>query len=260
MDTQKSIALLNKAAADELAAVHQYMYFHFHLDDQGFGPLSTLFRVTAIQEMGHVERLAERILFLGGDVEMAVAEPVEKITDAVEILSKAARMERQSAADYNKAAIECAANEDSVSKQMFEALVGDEERHFDQFHLQMSTSSASALVISLCNRSRQRHRLRVRRHSRCAGRAPCRSCRIAKRAGEMVRTQRALWRSFRDQRSFRQKNGMIRIYPRHRVIRGGDHSGLPNARSCLQPLQQPVLMQGVDSIQGIVKPEVNAAI
>ena len=36
----------------------------FHLDDQGFGPLSTLFRRTAIAEMMHVETLAERILFL----------------------------------------------------------------------------------------------------------------------------------------------------------------------------------------------------
>ena len=32
---QKSIDLLNKAVADELSAVHQYMYFHFHCDDQG---------------------------------------------------------------------------------------------------------------------------------------------------------------------------------------------------------------------------------
>lgn len=113
------------------------MYFHFHLDDQGFGPLSNLFRITAIQEMGHVERLAERILFLGGDVDMVVAEPVQKITDAVEILAKAAAMEQHSAADYNSAAAECSANQDSVSKQLFELLVGDEERHFDEFNLQM---------------------------------------------------------------------------------------------------------------------------
>jgi bacterioferritin len=137
LDTTKSIALLNKAVADELSAVHQYMYFHFHLSDQGFGPLSTLFRVTAIQEMGHVERLAERILFLGGDVEMAVAEPVQKITDAVEMLAKAAAMERQSAADYNSAAVECSGNQDSVSKQLFESLVADEERHCEEFTLQM---------------------------------------------------------------------------------------------------------------------------
>ena len=76
MNKKTSIDLLNKAVADELQAVHQYMYFHFHLDDQGFGPLSLLFKRIAIMEMGHVELLAERILFLKGDVEMALAGPV----------------------------------------------------------------------------------------------------------------------------------------------------------------------------------------
>ena len=37
---EKSIELLNKAIADELSAVHQYMYFHFHCDDQGYDLLS----------------------------------------------------------------------------------------------------------------------------------------------------------------------------------------------------------------------------
>jgi bacterioferritin len=68
LNSEKGIGLLNQSVADELAAVHQYMYFHFHLDDQGFTPLAALFKRTAITEMGHVEALAERILFLKGDV------------------------------------------------------------------------------------------------------------------------------------------------------------------------------------------------
>ena len=67
---KKSIELLNKAIADELQAVHQYMYFHFHCDDQGYDLLAGLFRKTAVEEMMHVEILAERILFLKGDVEI----------------------------------------------------------------------------------------------------------------------------------------------------------------------------------------------
>ncbi len=60
---QKSIELLNKAVSDELTAVHQYMYFHFHCDDQGYLLLAGLFKRTAIEEMLHIEKLAERILF-----------------------------------------------------------------------------------------------------------------------------------------------------------------------------------------------------
>lgn len=59
---EKSIVLLNKALGDELAAIHQYLYFHFHCDDQGYDLLAALFKRTAIQEMAHVEKLADRIL------------------------------------------------------------------------------------------------------------------------------------------------------------------------------------------------------
>jgi bacterioferritin len=92
MDRSKSIALLNHAVADELQAVHQYMYFHFHLDDQGLAPLSALFKQTAIQEMMHVEKLADRILFLKGEVQMAASGPVEKITEPMAMLKKAMAM------------------------------------------------------------------------------------------------------------------------------------------------------------------------
>jgi bacterioferritin len=130
---EKSIELLNKAVADELSAVHQYMYFHFHCDDLGYDLLSNLFRRTAIEEMMHVEKLAERILFLKGEVEMKPASDVEKITDVKKMLEKGAEMETGSVKDYNEWANECSRNADSATKKLFEALVDDEERHYDQY-------------------------------------------------------------------------------------------------------------------------------
>lgn len=130
---EKSIELLNRAVADELSAVHQYMYFHFHCDDQGIELLSGLFKRAAIDEMTHVEKLAERILFLKGDVEMVAAFPVKKIHGIKEMLEMATKMESDSARDYNLWANECAANADSATKKLFEELVIDEEGHFDQY-------------------------------------------------------------------------------------------------------------------------------
>ena len=130
---EKSVELLNKAIADELFAVHQYMYFHFLCDDQGYDLLAGLFKRTAIDEMLHVEKLAERILFLKGEVEMKVGGEVEKIKDVAKMLDKAANMEKESARDYNIWANESSANADSMTKQIFEGLVADEERHFDQY-------------------------------------------------------------------------------------------------------------------------------
>ncbi len=137
MEKKKSIELLNKAVADELQAVHQYMYWHFHLADQGFAPLSAMFRQVAIMEMGHVERLAERILFLKGDVTMVSAAPVERITEPAAIIAKAVDMEAGAIEAYNQFALQSSQNADSASKQLFEALVNDEEAHYDGFDKQL---------------------------------------------------------------------------------------------------------------------------
>jgi bacterioferritin len=134
---KKSIELLNKAVADELSATHQYMYFHFHCNNLGYDLLANLFKRTAIEEMVHVERLAERILFLKGEVEMVTSTDVQKILDVKSMLELASKMEQESVRDYNLWANECSANADSASKRVFEDLVDDEERHFDQFDTEM---------------------------------------------------------------------------------------------------------------------------
>ncbi len=134
---EKSIELLNKAIGDELAAVHQYMYFHFHCDDQGYDLLSGLFKKTAIEEMMHIEILSERVLFLKGDPEIKAAADVQKIHKVKEMLTLARKMEEESARDYNLWANECSQNADSASKKIFEALVDDEERHFDQYDVEL---------------------------------------------------------------------------------------------------------------------------
>ena len=88
---EKSIELLNQAMAEELAAIHQYMYFHFHCDDQGYDPLAALFKQTAIEEMIHAEKLAERILFLGGEVEMKLAGELGSLLKIEESIAKAVK-------------------------------------------------------------------------------------------------------------------------------------------------------------------------
>jgi bacterioferritin len=130
---EKSIELLNLAVAGEMTALNQYMYFHFLLEDMGYDLLSSYFKRTAIQEMMHVERLAERILFLKGEIEMKATHFVEKIHDVKAMLQKAEQMETQTIMDYNKWANECGQAADSGSKKVFEDLILEEEAHQDQF-------------------------------------------------------------------------------------------------------------------------------
>lgn len=133
----KSVEVLNRVIGDELSAVHQYMYWHFHCDDQGFDLLAGLFKRIAVDEMMHIERVAERILFLGGDIEMVAAASVKKVTDVGEMLETAAGMEMQNIKDYNRWALECAEAGDSGSRKMLEDLVAEEEGHYGHYSDEM---------------------------------------------------------------------------------------------------------------------------
>jgi len=133
MDRKKSIELLNKAVAEELSAIHQYMYFHFILDDLGYDLLAGIFKKTAIDEMLHTERFAERILFLGGEIEMKPAHEVEYIKEPHKMLKWAMESEDEAMEMYNDFAVECTRAKDSGTKQVFESIITDEERHFEGF-------------------------------------------------------------------------------------------------------------------------------
>jgi len=130
-----SVELLNKAIAEEELALHQYMYFHFVLSARGYDLLANLFKRIAIEEMKHVEMLAERILFLGGEVELGkLPAEVEKIKEPVEMLKWAMASESEAIEKYSQWAVEVVAKDrDLGTQEIFKKLVMDEERHYDAF-------------------------------------------------------------------------------------------------------------------------------
>lgn len=159
MKRDKSIELLNKAIADELSAVHQYMFFHFHCDDQGYDLLSTLFKRTAIAEMLHIEKLADRVLFLKGTIEMKASEEVKQIIDVKAMLEFARASEEDAIVVYNQFAMECGNHADSVTKKLFEELVMDEENHYAEFDDEMENMlkfGQQYLVLQSMERSKKK--------------------------------------------------------------------------------------------------------
>ncbi|MCL1867991.1 MAG: bacterioferritin [Paludibacter sp.] len=130
---EKSIELLNRAVAGEMTALNQYMYFHFLLEDMGYELISGYFKRTAIAEMMHVERLAERILFLKGEVEMKPSDEVAKIHDVKQMLEKAEQLETDTIICYNQWAREAGDASDASTKKLFEDLIVEEEAHQDRF-------------------------------------------------------------------------------------------------------------------------------
>ena len=159
MKRDKSIELLNRAIADELSAVHQYMFLHFHCDDQGYDLLSTLFKRTAIAEMLHIERLADRVLFLKGTIEMKASEEVKQITDVKAMLEFARQSEEDAVVMYNNFAMECGNHADSVTKKLFEELVLEEEGHYAEFDDEMENMlkfGEQYLVLQSMERSKKK--------------------------------------------------------------------------------------------------------
>lgn len=134
---QVSIDLLNKSLAEENTAALQYMFFHFICEDQGYRPLAMFFKKTAIEEMRHAEQLAERILFLEGDIKMVLAKPVKHITDVTEMLDYARGLEKATIEDYNNRSKEVSDDGDGGTRKLFQDLINVEEEHMDQYRLEM---------------------------------------------------------------------------------------------------------------------------
>lgn len=136
MNRIHSIELLNKAVGYELQSIHQYLYFHFHFEDKGYKMLSKMFERISIVEMKHLEMLADRILFLGGDVELRPTKGVEKINEPQMMVEMAKNMEYESAQNYNEWAKMISEEYDVVTKQLFEELAKQEEDHYNDFDIE----------------------------------------------------------------------------------------------------------------------------
>ena len=130
---EKVIYLLNQARSAELGAISQYMIHHYELEDQDFGKLAAKLKETAIAEMKHAEKLAERILFLGGEPTSKPDLSPKKKQTIPQLLETDVALETKAIEMYNEAAALCAAQKDHKSKDLFEELISDEEEHLHLF-------------------------------------------------------------------------------------------------------------------------------
>ena len=129
----KVIDLLNQAREREIGAISQYMIHHYELEDKDFGKLASKLKETAIAEMKHAEKLADRILFLKAEPTTKPAGKAVKGQEIPEMLKTNIGLESEAVQMYNEAAVVCAAEKDQVSKDLFEELLKDEEGHLDTF-------------------------------------------------------------------------------------------------------------------------------
>ena len=129
----KVIEVLNKARSMELHAIHQYMNQHYNLDNMDYGDMAAKIKLIAIDEMRHAEIFADRIKELDGE---ATTEPAAKAVkgQVVEaVFPFDADLEDETIAAYNEFLLVCRENGDSTSVKLFEAIIDEEQIHFNYF-------------------------------------------------------------------------------------------------------------------------------
>jgi len=135
---QKVIERLNRALHDELGAVIQYMVQAETCENWGYGRLAGITKSRAIEEMKHAEALIERILFFDAvpDVNVALKPTLGK--DVPQQFEAGLADETTAVREYNDSAEICREVGDSGTKDLFERLLHDEERHADYLEAQLN--------------------------------------------------------------------------------------------------------------------------
>jgi len=135
---QRVIEYLNKALRHELAAVNQYWVHYRILDNWGYKEFAKTWREESIEEMRHADKLVARILFLDGQPNMQSLDPLRIGRGVKEILECDLAAEMDARALYLEAAQYCESVNDRVSKNIFEELTADEEKHIDFLEAQLT--------------------------------------------------------------------------------------------------------------------------
>jgi bacterioferritin len=130
---KKVIEVLNKARGMELQAIAQYMNQHYNLDDMDYGDMAAKIKLIAIDEMRHAEMFAERIKEVGGEPTIEPADKAQKGQEIQYIFSFDAKLEDDTIDAYNQFLLMCRENGDSTSVKLFEAIIDEEQLHFNYF-------------------------------------------------------------------------------------------------------------------------------
>ncbi len=143
--SEKVIESLNALLMDEMTAVHQYILHAEMCEDWGYKKLAEAVRQRALDEMKHVDRLIERILFLEGQPLVGQLRGVNIGRKVKTQLENDLQSEREAVAAYNQAIALAAREGDNGTKDLLEEILADEERHVDWLETQLNLLESMGL-------------------------------------------------------------------------------------------------------------------
>ncbi len=132
----KVIEFLNEALKNELTAVNQYWLHYRLLDNMGITKLAAHERHESIDEMKHADQLAERILFLDGLPNFQMLGRLRVGENVEEILKADLALEHEAIPLLRDAIAHSESVRDFVSRDLFAAILSNEEEHVDMLETQ----------------------------------------------------------------------------------------------------------------------------
>jgi len=133
----KVIAYLNEVLKAELTAINQYFLHAEMMENWGYEKLADYTKRESIDEMKHAEKLIERILLLDGTPIMRELFPLRIGQNVKSQLENDLALELEAIPRLNKAIQEAVAVGDNGSRELFEAILVDEEHHADFLEAQL---------------------------------------------------------------------------------------------------------------------------
>jgi bacterioferritin len=133
----KVIAALQEALREELTAINQYFLHAEMCENWHYSKLGGFIKKQSIDEMKHAEELIERILFLDGTPSLTEPMRLTIGKDVRSQLQSDLQLELSAVTLYNKAVKTSQEQGDNASRELFERLLRDEEKHVDWLEAQL---------------------------------------------------------------------------------------------------------------------------
>jgi bacterioferritin len=123
------IKMLNKALAEELTAINQYMVHSEMCANWGYEKLHKAIEKQARDEMHHAEWLIERVIFLEGTPTVSVLNPMQIGKSVKEIVLNDYDAEIQAVKSYNDGVRLARDVQDDGTRDLLTKILKDEEGH-----------------------------------------------------------------------------------------------------------------------------------
>ena len=131
------LKVLQEMLKEELGAINQYFLHSEMCENWGYERLSKHIKKESINEMGHAEKLVERMLFLEGMPSLSELPKLNIGKDVKQALENDLALEQGAVNDYNEGIATCRKVGDNGTADFLKEILAAEEGHVDFFEEQL---------------------------------------------------------------------------------------------------------------------------